>query len=439
MSACRRLVFATAVLAVVLLGGCGRPATAEAEPEDAPPAPVPVRAARVRRGALHPSLDLVGTLVAIPEKTAVVSAQTPGRIVAVPVVEGQWVEAGQVLVQLDPRPAQAELAAAEAALHQARATLARLEYGPRRQEIAQARERTRQLEAQARALEAKFAALSELHERGELSDVEYQQARARLEAAQAEARAARQQLSLLEAGTRPEQIDEARSAVAAAAARVDAARLGLEFCTIRAPSAGIVTQLAARLGAWVNAGQTLAMLADTRALFAKVRIPAAVLSQVTTGLRADVRVEGGQPPLAVSPATTAMLPGILERLAGQADPQTGDLDAFVRIDNPDRRLRPNQACRVRLWLAELAGVLIVPVEAVADRHGTAVVTVIRDNKAYETPVRLGRSTRRFVQVLDGLAEGDLVATEGGYGLPEGCPVRIVGRASQATTTRRAPR
>ena len=49
---------------------------------------------------------------------------------------------------------------------------------------------------------------------------------------------------------------------------------------------------------------------------------------------------------------------------------------------------------------------------------------IRDNKAYELPVKLGVITRDYVQVLDGLADGDIVATEGGYGLPEACPVEI---------------
>ncbi|MFH1416724.1 MAG: hypothetical protein ABII12_00340 [Planctomycetota bacterium] len=51
------------------------------------------------------------------------------------------------------------------------------------------------------------------------------------------------------------------------------------------------------------------------------------------------------------------------------------------------------------------------------------MTVLRDSKAFETEVVVGVEAREFVQVTDGLSTGDLVVTEGGYGLPEGCPVR----------------
>lgn len=71
------------------------------------------------------------------------------------------------------------------------------------------------------------------------------------------------------------------------------------------------------------------------------------------------------------------------------------------------------------------GTLGLPVAAIADRDGTPVVTVIRDNKAHETEVALGVQTRERVQVTKGLSPGDLVAVQGGYGLPEGCPCSVM--------------
>lgn len=95
------------------------------------------------------------------------------------------------------------------------------------------------------------------------------------------------------------------------------------------------------------------------------------------------------------------------------------------IANQDGVLRPGLGCRGRLWLPEMADVLAVPVAAVADRAGTPVVTLIRNGKAYETEVKLGLKTEGRVQILGGLSLGDWVITEGGYGLPENCPVRIM--------------
>lgn len=56
---------------------------------------------------------------------------------------------------------------------------------------------------------------------------------------------------------------------------------------------------------------------------------------------------------------------------------------------------------------------------------TFFIAVIREGRAYETKVELGAKTHDFLQVVKGLSENDTVATSGGYGLPEGCPVEIV--------------
>ncbi len=76
-------------------------------------------------------------------------------------------------------------------------------------------------------------------------------------------------------------------------------------------------------------------------------------------------------------------------------------------------------------------VLTVPVAAVADRAGTPVVTIVRDNKAHEIDVTVGVQTLERVQVIMGLAAGDWVITEGGYGLPEDCPVEVVSEPASA--------
>ena len=126
-----------------------------------------------------------------------------------------------------------------------------------------------------------------------------------------------------------------------------------------------------------------------------------------------------------------MLEGVVARISGQADPTTGDMDAFVEIRNGSGGLRPGLACRARVWLPELEKVLTVPVSAVADHSGTPVVTVIRDDKAHEAEVKLGVQTLDRVQVIAGLAAGDSVIVEGGYGLPENCPVQIQSEPASA--------
>jgi len=409
------LVLAVVFSSLMLWGGC-RPPAQEADPDNAPVQPVQVRTAQATVTTLRPSIDLIGTVVAIPERTSRISTPVEGQVAHIAVVEGQTVQASDPLVHLDCRAAEARLAGAGAAEQKAQATLAKLEHGPRAEEVEAARQTARQLAAVARALSTKFEALSVLHEKDGVSDVEYSQAQARLEAAEAESQAAAAQLSLLEAGTRAEEIAEARAELAGAQAETVATELAVEFCTIRSPIDGVVARLTARAGAYVTPADVLGIVVDVTELFVKVRIPSEHLAQIAPGALADAWTGTEEQPT---------LHGNIARLSPEADPLSGDVDGFVSVRNDHETLRPGLACRVRIWLPELSTATVIPTVAVADRDGRPVVTLIRENKAYEREVTLGKATAEQVQVLDGLQAGDLVAVEGGYALPEGCPVRVV--------------
>jgi HlyD family secretion protein len=414
MKLARSLLLIVAFGAIVRLIGC-RQASDDSESDAVPPGPAQVRVATASKMTLRPSIDLIGTAVPVPERTAEVSTQIEGTVARVVVVEGQAVRAGELLVQLDDRLAAARLASARAAEHRATAGLDKLRNGPRKEELEAARQNALQLSAVVRSQRAKLEALRPLHEKGDVSDVEYGQAQARVEAAEAESAAADARVRLLEAGSRKEDIAVAEAELAAARADLTAACLAVEFCAVAAPIDGVVVDLSVRAGASVSPTDTLARLLDTSELFVRARIPSARLPQVRSGAPADVWIGRNG---------NNAIHGSIARLSPLADAASGDVDAFISVPNPDGALRPGLSCRVRVWLPELVDVLVIPVAAVADRDGEAVVTQIRDDKAYELPVQLGITTRDYVQVLDGLANGDIVATEGGYGLPEGCPVRI---------------
>lgn len=414
MSLIERLLLYLVLSSFLILPGCRQ--SPESEKRDDPSSqPVPITVARVAVTTLRPSIDLIGTMTAIPEQLSVIATQVSGLIEQVLVVEGQSVHTGEVLVVLDSRSAQSRFAGARAAAEKARAVLTRLEHGPRPEEIESALARAEQLSAVARSLSSKFEALGELHDKKDVSDVEYGQAKARLEAAQAESRAARARLRMLQAGTRQEEIAEARAELARAEADAASAALAVEFCTIASPINGVVTSLTARQGAYVSPADVLATVLDNSTLFVQVRLPSAYLRQVSEGARADVQIRS---------VSDVNLEGVVARLGPEADPISGNVDAFVRLANKEGLLRPGLACRIRIWLPELGDALVIPVAAVADLNGISVVTVIRKNKAFEHEVMLGVVTEHHAQVLEGLQAGDLVATEGGYALPEGCPVRF---------------
>ena len=400
-------------LAVVPLG-CKQEEGEEAEATRVDP--VPVRVSAAEHTTLRPTLEVLGTLMVIPEQTAVVSTQVGGTIAAVAVVEGQHVKAGDELVRLDTRLLEAEAAKLEPAVAEQAAVVSRLKRGFLPQEIEIARHDIAKFRANAETAKSKLAGLSALREKNEVSSVQFDAARQALQAAEAELAGASSKLALLEAGARPEEIAEAEAKRAAAEAGLAAAKLGVQLGRITSPIRGVVSQLSARLGMTVDRTTALATVVDDSTVFVQFRIPNAYLCKVQAGALV-------QATLTCMPGETFQ--GKIARLSTQADPATGDVDAFATLTNDKGALRPGLGCRVHVQLPEIPGATVIPVAAVADRAGTAVVTVVKDNKAREVEVKLGIQAQDRVQVLEGIAPGDLIATENGYGLPDDCPVRIL--------------
>ena len=333
---------------------------------------------------------------------------------------------GPVAWGLDPRMAEADLAKNIAAVKEKAAIVERLKHGPRSEEIEMARHDAHKAQIAIQALRGEVAALKSLRANNEVSAVQFQKTDSLLQAAEAESASVAAKLKLLQAGTRPEEITEAEARLEAAQAELVTAKLNVELCKVTSPLDGTITQLTARQGMYVDRTAALAMIVDLSQLFMQIRVPSAYLASVHVGAKVDVHVTS-------LPEKTYQ--GTIARIGGQADAATGDVDALAVVSNQDGLLRPGLACRGRLWLPELASVLAVPVAAVADHAGTSVVTVVRDGKAHEIEVKLGLKTEDQVQILQGILPGDWVVTEGGYGLPENCPVRIttelpnVGKAS----------
>jgi len=407
--------FLLPALAGLVAAGC-KDATPDEEGEGGSQfSAVVVKAAVAERVTLQPTLNAVGTLVAPPEATATLCPQMSGTVVQVAVVEGQAIKAGEEAVLLDSRAAVVNVAKAAAAVAEKTAVLQRLKRGYLAQEIEAARQDVHKFKVAADVLRAKAAALEPLWAKDEVSPVQFEAARSAVASAEAEQAAAQAKLALLEAGTPPEQVAEAEAQLAAAKADLDAAELAVRFCHLASPIDGIVTQLTVRQGLSVDPATCLVEITNPATVFAQFRVPSVYMARVQPGAAVEV--------------TLASLPGevfhgTVIRLRGQADVATGDLDAFAALANEQGLLKPGLGCRLSVALPPIPDALVIPTAAVADRSGTPVVTRIKDNKAREIEVKLGIQTGSHVQVLEGLAPGDIVATENGYGLPDDCPVRI---------------
>lgn len=265
-----------------------------------------------------------------------------GRVKAVHIAEGEAVTEGQVLLELDPfdllerlREAEAQLAAARAeheeleagfrteeiAQAQARrdrleATLRKLVDGPRPEDIAVARAELEQAEAQLERTQTRHARVMELVERGAAQPDEVDEATRDLKVAAAtvkarraaldkllagtreeeiaEARAqlaeAEQALLLLENGYRPQEIERARAAMEAAEQSVAAFRRQVDELAIRAPVDGVIETMDLQVGDLVPANAPVLSMMNRGELWVRAYVPEDELD-LAMGQRVPVTVD----------------------------------------------------------------------------------------------------------------------------------------------------
>jgi HlyD family secretion protein len=208
------------------------------------------------------------------------------------IAEGDRVEAGTVVLELDARRQDARIAEAESQLAQAEARLAELAHGARIETIDAARANLERARAARTDAEAEYTRVAELRKRELVAQSVVDQALAARNQRRAETQAAEAQLRELTQGTRPEQIEQAAAAVAAARASLETLKLTRERLTVRAPRAGRVDALPFHPGDQPPVGAELLSMLVGDTPYARVYVPAPRRAELTIGARFEVRVEG---------------------------------------------------------------------------------------------------------------------------------------------------
>jgi RND family efflux transporter MFP subunit len=340
------------------------------------------------RREFRDEINSVGTLKA--RETVLLSPKVPGNVEAVLVDFGQRVEKDQEVVRLDRttfelavKQAEAAYTAAEAAVGQARAQFERAEkeYG-----------RASKLLAERVISQSSF------------------------EAAEAAYRVARQALA---AAT--DQHTQAK-------AGLQTAQEHLKNAVVRSPIAGTVVQRLVEVGQSVAPGAPLLRIVDQSSLKLDVDLPEADFPRAAIGQRVAVGVD-------VFPGRE--FEGKVTVVNPMVQRESRTFRVRVELSNPGQKLVDGMFARARLLLGKRTA-LGIPREAL-DRmpgSGTFYVFVAEGNKAKKRAVRIGVMEERFVEVVEGLAEGEKVIVSGTGGLRSDIEVAVVPAATDQTASHR---
>ncbi len=221
-----------------------------------------------------------------------VAAPANEQIVALTVREGDRVQPGQLLAELDSGTQSAQREALAAQVQQARERLRELQNGARPEELDAAEARLAAAQADQTQADREFARLSDLAGRGLVAASQLdQQLRAR-DGAVAAVRAAQAAVHLLRAGTRAEQLAQARSALAGAEAQLAQQVIVRARLQLKAPIAGSVESIPYRLGERPPLGAPVVVLLAGGMPYARVYIPEPLRARVRAGDSVQVRIDG---------------------------------------------------------------------------------------------------------------------------------------------------
>jgi len=225
-----------------------------------------------------------------------VSSLVGGRVIALRVLEGDTVRAGDTLVVLDRGEVSADLAAQAALTQSATAQYKDLQAGARPAEVLAAQAEQSAAEADRTLAEANFARAEQLAKTNAIAPSDLDQARANRDAARARARAAAEQVRLLENGYRVQQVRAARDAAQAAEAQLAGARSRVGELVLTAPSSGVVLLANFQRGEVAGAGVPIVTIGNPDSLWMRVYIGAPRMQPVRIGASVDVvsRVEKGR-------------------------------------------------------------------------------------------------------------------------------------------------
>jgi membrane fusion protein, multidrug efflux system len=368
----RRLGLLILVVVAVTVGWWiyGRQPAPQPARQNASAAAMPVVAAPAVTGDIDIKLNGLGTVTSLA--TVTIRSQISGQFVRIAYQEGQMINKGDLVAEIDSRPYELALAQAQGALERDQALLQTAELDLKRYQDL-----------------AKTNAIP------------------------------RQQLD-----TQVSLVAQDKGLVIADQAQIDTQKLNIAYCHIIAPITGRAGLRLVDPGNYVTANDAtgIVVLTQLRPISVIFTVAEDNLPQIVKRLRA-----GATLPVTAFDRSGAvkLATGVLKTLDNQIDTTTGTLKLRAEFANEDDGLFPNQFVNVELLIDTLHDATVVPTSAIQrGAPGTFVYLVSADNTVAVRPVTLGPASAERVAIQAGLAPGDRIVVDGADKLRSGARVVV---------------
>ena len=329
---------------------------------------------------------------------------------------GDSLRQGQVIAQIDRSDFLQKVKEVEAKVAFAKAQLAELDAGTRSQDLRQAEESVSQTQSRFNHAKLQKERMEALYGRQIVSKKDFDNAEMDYKVTEAQLEGNQQQLKLLREGARQEVKNASQAKLRETEALLAQEQIRLQNTEITAPFQGEIMRKYVDAGALVSPLTPLVHLVHTATLKVVANVLERDIPLLKPGIIARIRVEA---------YPDKLFEGRISRINTGLDSATRTLQAEIEIPNSTRLLKPGMFARIEIFLLEKPGVVAVPREAVLEENGAKFIFTVEGNKAIRRPVVTGITQDQFVEIREGLKEGDQVIIKGQNLIRDNATVRVV--------------
>jgi RND family efflux transporter MFP subunit len=369
---------------ITLLFGTGLVSCGHQDPPPAPP-PVSVNVYTVKKGSARYFDSYPATITAVNQVE--VRPQVAGYITGIFFQEGQHVEKGQKLYQIDQQQYRGAYEQAVAQLNASEANLAKAQQDADRYE--------------------------ELGKQDAIAQQTVQHAMADLQAA--------------------------KKQVEAAKANVSAVEVNLRYSTITAPLSGTIGISAVKQGASVSPGTTvLNTISSDNPIAVDVALDETLIPFIAKENKTDKGKTDSTFTITLADQSTYPYPGKIYIIDRAVDPQTGTIKVRLLFPNPDNVLKVGMSANLKILNNSGVETILIPYKSAVEQMAEYFAYVVNADTVAQRKLTLGKSIRDMVIVKNGLQQGETIVLDGVQKLRDGTKVKVTAPVSAGTDSLNHP-
>jgi len=399
------IAFCGAICAVLAIG-CGKGGKDEA------PA-VTVQAAAAQKSEISRMVN--AEAVVFPIAQSVITPKINAPVKKFLVNRGQKVRQGQLLAVLENRDLSGAAMDSQGAFDQAQATYKTSVSQTLPEETQKAELDVQTAQQELDTQQKLYASREDLFKQGALPRKDLDQSAVALAQAKSQYNVAKKKLDDLNAVGKEQALKSASGQLASARGKLIGAEAQLSYSEIRSPINGFVTDRPLYPGEMASTTAPLLTVMDISQIIAKAHISQNDATLLHKGDKASIALAGAD----------EKIPGTVTLVSPALDPNSTTVEIWVQAANPTQQLRPGMSVQLSITAQTVRDAVVIPASALLNASGdSAQVMVVSEGLAQTRDVKTGVRSSQEVQVVSGLKEGEVVVSEGAFGLPDKTKVKV---------------